>query len=190
MLFCFGVQWAQAQSTPKQNDILIIQNFVESLSGGRVKDSAGLAQVIDRECARHKMDPLLILSVISVESSFRQRVISNQGAVGLMQLLPSTGRQIATDLQWKNHTRRDLFDPLKNVKLGILYLTRLKKKFHGNRYHYLSAYYIGEGKVKELLKERPDELTYGYAKRVMKVWRALKKSEVQWATDPGMAEWD
>ncbi len=189
MLFCLWADFARAESVNNQDNILMIQSFVEELSQGKIKNSHVLAQVIERECRRHRMDPLLVLSVISVESSFRSRVVSNMGAVGLMQLLPSTGRQIAQDLRWQNHSRRDLFDPIKNVKLGILYLKRLKKKFHGNRFHYLSAYYIGEGKVKELLRDRPHELTYGYAKRVLKVYRQLKSSQQNWA-DASIQKWD
>jgi soluble lytic murein transglycosylase len=68
------------------------------------------------------VDPLLIKAIIKVESDFAPDVVSNKGAVGLMQIMPATGRQIAGYLQMKNFKKEMLLNPETNIMFGVFLL--------------------------------------------------------------------
>jgi soluble lytic murein transglycosylase len=92
------------------------------------------------------IDPLIILSLIRQESAFNPRARSHANARGLMQLLPSTARQLK-----RRVSRRSLYNPKVNIKLGIKYLKKLLQKYDGNLVLALSAYNAGEGNVSRWL---------------------------------------
>lgn len=96
-------------------------------------------------------DPAFIASIIRVESRFNPNAVSRRGAVGLMQILPSTAEFIAKNLGVKNFSIEMLFEPSLNIKFGCYYLQFLGKKFEGER-AVLSAYNAGEGVVRAWLK--------------------------------------
>lgn len=102
----------------------------------------------------YKIDPLLAASIIKVESSFYSGAKSPKGAVGLMQIMPDTGREIAIKLGIRPFTNSDLYDPEVNIRIGLYYLARLRKEFDGNIPLTLAAYNGGKGNVKKWLKER------------------------------------
>lgn len=106
--------------------------------------------------AEHRIDPMLVLAVIEVESSFRTRAKSPRGALGLMQLLPETGRYVARKLGLSRQVRRDsaLYDPALNVRLGVLYLRRLTDFFDGDLTLALTAYCYGPFRVQRVVAER------------------------------------
>jgi hypothetical protein len=92
---------------------------------------------------RHQFSPSLILAVIDAESSFRPDVVSKAGAVGLMQLLPSTAEMVAKVYHVRQyHSEADLSDPAVNLRLGVAYLAylrhvgpgALKKRLGAGRY--------------------------------------------------------
>ncbi len=97
----------------------------------------------------HKVDPLFVAAMIQEESRFRDSVYSNKGAVGLMQLKPSTASYVAQ----KNGLEFDdshLLDHESNIFLGISYLKYLSKKFNGNLNLILAAYNWGPGNVQSI----------------------------------------
>ena len=109
------------------------------------------------------VDKELIASIINTESHFNENALSNKGAVGLMQIMPSTAEWIINsnlsyfeDYQdFKNlyntqSGQSELFNPSINIKLGTFYISYLIKKFN-NVDTALCAYNAGEGKVKEWL---------------------------------------
>ncbi|MCL2586889.1 MAG: lytic transglycosylase domain-containing protein [Firmicutes bacterium] len=114
------------------------------------------------------IEPDLIASIIRAESGFRHNVISSKGAVGLMQLMPSTARWIAQS------NDIDLTDPETNIRLGTKYLRYLFDRF-GDLRTVLIAYNAGEGKVAGWLKEKglttletsPYPATNAYVERVL-----------------------
>jgi len=80
------------------------------------------------------------------ESLFEGFVTSTAGARGLMQLIPSTGEEIARQMNWPpNYTDRDLYRPYVNIRLGANYLDRQINAFGGDIYQALSAYNGGAG---------------------------------------------
>ena len=91
----------------------------------------------------------VIYAVMKSESSFRLTVVSPKGAVGLMQLLPSTAEFIAKKLD-EEYVDGSLLDPAVNIKYGTWYLSYLFAKFSPDAA--IAAYNAGEGKVSSWLK--------------------------------------
>jgi hypothetical protein len=117
---------------------------------------------------RHQFSPSLILAVIDAESSFRPDVVSKAGAVGLMQLLPSTAEMVAKVYHVRQyHSEADLSDPAVNLRLGVAYLAYLRHQF-GHSLHYLAAYNVGPGALKKRLGAGRYELGSldGYVRKI------------------------
>ena len=106
-------------------------------------DISELSRFILAKSAQYGVSPFLVLSLIDVESRFRPTVISRRGAVGLMQLLPDTAAEVATNtgLIWHPDL---LVDPKANIELGLRYMVKLKKQF-GSEEDALTAYNMGPG---------------------------------------------
>ncbi len=106
-----------------------------------------LAYVIVETSRSQGLDPDLVMAVIEVESAGYHLAESHVGALGLMQLLPSTGKEQAEDLgvEWKGPDT--LFDPIVNVRLGTAYLRELADKYDGDVNTALAAYNWGPGRI-------------------------------------------
>ena len=91
----------------------------------------------------HDIDPALILATIRMESAFRPRARSSAGALGLMQVMPATGRRIARAAGVKVSGRQTLLDPEKNIRLGAAYLRRVLDRMHGHAALASAAYKRG-----------------------------------------------
>ena len=97
--------------------------------------------------ARHyDLDPALLAAVIYQESKFDPSVKSGSGAIGLMQLLPSTAEGIATHTGGKNFVDSDLYNPEINVRYGAWYLRHLLNKYRDEQTA-LAAYNAGQENV-------------------------------------------
>ena len=97
-------------------------------------------QLIKEEGARRKIPPALITAVIRQESNFNARARSHAGALGLMQLLPSVGRNLARGAGLGKVGPSSLFQPDINVKLGVKYLANQLAKYQGNIALAISCY--------------------------------------------------
>lgn len=105
----------------------------------------------------YKVPSHLIKSIIRCESHFNRTARSSQGAIGLMQLIPSTGKKFGA---------KDLFNPDQNIKAGVKYLAWLLKMFDGNLQLALSAYNAGPGNVQKYNGVPPFKETRKYLKKV------------------------
>lgn len=94
------------------------------------------------------LDPALVFSVIKAESNFDRQAVSKKGAIGLMQLKPSTAQSVAKQL---GVTDFDLTEADINIRLGCCYLNYLINRFK-NEKTALAAYNAGESRVNEWLK--------------------------------------
>lgn len=143
------------------------------------------SDAINRYAAVNRLDPLLVTSIIKVESNFLRRARSHDGAVGLMQLLPSTARELSPELGYPDFSNVDLENPDTNIQFGTRYVRKLSDLFDGNMILTLAAYNAGMNKVRgwhlqdPLIGIAPDDMPYketrNYVKNVMRTYRWLKK---------------
>ena len=103
---------------------------------------------IKAESERNGLNPYMVASLIRQESEFNPRAISGANAYGLMQLLPSVGRQMAKQEGLGSHLEADaLLDPTINIKLGTAYLKQTLDKFGGHQEYAFAAYNAGDSRV-------------------------------------------
>jgi soluble lytic murein transglycosylase-like protein len=111
----------------------------ENFSGSLVKASdPHLDRIVQEAAERHSLDPALVKAVISTESGWNTRAISQKGAVGLMQLIPATAQRFGVG---------NPFDPAQNVEGGTMYLKSLLDRYNGDLAKSLAAYNAGERAV-------------------------------------------
>lgn len=105
-----------------------------------------------REAARNEFDPMLAAGLIRQESTFQADIVSHANAVGLMQVLPKTGKLLAKQLKVR-YTKAKLFDPEYNLELGMLYIAGLLKAT-GQPEYALAAFNAGEDRIAAWRAER------------------------------------
>lgn len=98
--------------------------------------------VLSKEIKKHKLDSIVVLSLIRQESVFNPQARSSVGARGLMQLMPATARFVKKSVHEKH-----LSNPQINIEIGTKYFQGLMKKYDSNLVYVLSAYNAGEGRV-------------------------------------------
>ena len=97
---------------------------------------------------KYDVEPYLVASIINSESSFNKDAVSHKGAIGLMQVMPSTASMVAKQLKLSEY---DLFDEQTNIKIGTYYLSTLLSYF-GNLSVAICAYNAGPTRVKSWLQ--------------------------------------
>lgn len=155
---------------------IIKTEFALSKSAGRALDNAErakIAAIIAREADKHNIDPVLVVSLIYVESSFNRKALSNKNAKGLMQLLPDTAEYIKRKSRKDVDDAKNLFDVETNIKLGIAYLDYLITKTKGNVEYALIAYNMGPSNLNKALKR--NKLPKTYSNKVLAEYNRLVK---------------
>ncbi|HEU4400697.1 MAG TPA: lytic transglycosylase domain-containing protein [Candidatus Polarisedimenticolia bacterium] len=127
---------------------------------GDVFDRQALRDLAERVAKRHRVDQLLVLAVIEVESRYNAFAVSPRGAMGLMQLMPQTINRFGV---------RNAFDPVDNVDGGVRYLKELLDRYSGQVRLALAAYNAGEEAVERYGGIPPYRETEQYVARVMRV---------------------
>jgi len=128
------------------------------------------ANLVDEIAERHEVDRDLVHSMISVESNYNPLAMSGKGALGLMQLVPSTARRFGVS---------DAFNPAQNVEAGVRYLKYLLDHYNGDRRLALAAYNAGEGTVERFGGVPPFAETRSYVYRVGKAVEEKKEKKKQ-----------
>jgi soluble lytic murein transglycosylase len=120
------------------------------------RDVRALAEAIVAESDRHEFDWRLVIAVIQVESGGYNFAKSRVGALGLMQIMPKTGLELATRLDVPWHGPDSLLDPVVNVKLGVAYLRELSDRYDGSWQAALAAYNWGPARIDSRLRRGMD----------------------------------
>lgn len=102
---------------------------------------------------RNNIDPFLIAAIIKNESGFDPKAVSAVGAVGLMQIMPETGRWIAEQMGLENYQDNDLYQTKKNIRMGCWYVGELEHEFQRNLALIMIAYNAGRGQTKAWMEE-------------------------------------
>ncbi len=123
-------------------------------------------QIIYHEAKKNDLPPELVAAVAHTESKFVPTARSNRGAVGLMQLVPRTGRWLGAG---------NLTDPAQNIMAGAKYLRYLSDRFGGDNQKAIAAYNAGEGNVRRFGGVPPFKETRNYVQRVSSFQRDLSQ---------------
>jgi soluble lytic murein transglycosylase-like protein len=111
--------------------------------------------------ARHNVDPNLVRAVVKVESNFNSNAVSRKGAMGLMQLMPSTARSLNV---------KNPFDPDQNVDAGVRHLKQLLENYGGDVDLTLAAYNAGSGAVRRSAGVPRYAETQNYVRRITNLY--------------------
>lgn len=129
---------------------------------------AHISELVERSARTHQVDPLLVYSVMQVESNYNPYAVSNKGAEGLMQLMPSTSRMLGVT---------NSFDPVENIEAGVKYLKYLQSVYHDDRLA-LAAYNAGPSAVTKYNQVPPYPETQNYVEQVGQRYRAARQAAV------------
>jgi soluble lytic murein transglycosylase len=126
-------------------------------------------QIINTTSEKYNIEPSLLKAVIEVESNWNSQAVSRKGAQGLMQLMPSTA---------KNLKVRNPFNPEENIEGGAKYLKSLLDKYSGDLSLALAAYNAGPGKIDKYGGVPPIAETKEYVKRVLGLYHGDKSTPI------------
>lgn len=139
-----------------------------------------VAIAIVREAEANGLDPLLVVAVIRTESAFNAYAVSGVGAMGLMQMMPTTGSFLATQRGTAIRHRQTLFDAELNIELGTAYLAALLREF-GTVEAALLAYNGGPSYARRVLRNTEARRRFGagYPSDVTAEWRRLRLRQAE-----------
>jgi SLT domain-containing protein len=149
-------QYFVHESTQSANARIVSAN-----SRGHQASQEEIDSSIVMAAARHNVDPNLVRAVVKVESNFNSNAVSRKGAMGLMQLMPSTARQLKV---------RNPFDPEQNVDAGVRHLKQLLENYGGDVNLTLAAYNAGSGAVARSAGVPRFAETQNYVRRITNLY--------------------
>lgn len=164
----------------QSQDLALVEietHFQNKMPKSKISETKDLAQLLLQLSKKYNLSPSLLLSLIDTESSFRVKAVSSAGALGLMQIKPSTAKEVAKRYRiYSYKSKNDLFNPKTNLRIGVAYLSYLRKIF-GESSHYLSAYNIGPTAMSRILSSGNYEgvSLHSYADKIQT--RTLKMRE-------------
>ena len=104
-----------------------------------------------RFSVQNGLEPYLVASLIRQESEFNPLAVSRANAVGLMQLLPKTGKRVAREIKLKGYNPSQLYTPAVNLQLGTRYFKSMVDRYNGQLEYALAAYNAGTDRVDDWL---------------------------------------
>ncbi|MCC6876336.1 MAG: transglycosylase SLT domain-containing protein [Sandaracinaceae bacterium] len=144
-------------------------------------------EIVEAAAARHELDPDLLFAVMRVESVYNPRIISYAGAIGLMQIMPRTGRLIAHAMERDDFTIDQLLLPEVNIEMAAWYLRSLIDRFEGRVPLAIAAYNGGPHNVRRWMRDHasampldafleriPFDQTHRYVRRVLTHYAAYR----------------
>lgn len=145
------------ESSRSVNAKIVAANF----RGATAATSVDIDTAIEQAAARNNVDPNLVRAVVKVESNFNPNAVSRKGAMGLMQLMPSTARQLRV---------KNPFDPEQNVDAGVRHLKQLLESYGGDIKLTLAAYNAGAGAVARSAGVPRYAETQNYVRRITNLY--------------------
>jgi len=141
--------------------------------------------LIEEYSQEFSLDPYLVATVVWAESRFNPAAVSGSGAIGLMQIMPETGKWIAGKLGVKDYTSDLLYTAGINIQFGCWYLSYLENKFDGDMIKILAGYNAGPNKVEQweeewgeeyspIWEDIPYEETKNYVKKIQSAEKIYK----------------
>ena len=156
-----------SQPTTKQDPVKVLGGSADTdpnfgkLAHGYAVTSAEVEAAINDAAAHHGVDPNLVKAIIKVESNFNPHAVSNRGAMGLMQLMPGTARNLNVS---------NAFDVHQNVDAGVRHFRQLMEDFHGDVKLSLAAYNAGEKAVTSHGGIPPYHETQNYVRQITNLY--------------------
>lgn len=160
-------QWWYAVSKLDNKEILIAAKYAQELQWMQIaiftvakaeywddisiRFPIAFEKLVQKNADVQKLNPAVIFGLIRRESAFNHSVKSPVGAIGLMQIMPQTGRQIARQLKEKWYSKNGLLNPSTNVKYGSYYYKQMLNRFNGHYALAAAAYNAGPHRVKRWL---------------------------------------
>lgn len=138
---------------------------------------AGLRKSMQEAAEKYRVDYELIQAVVAAESGFDAQAVSHRGAVGLMQVLPSTAKGLGVKASAEESVAQRLLNPHTNIMTGTRYLRDLSRLFKGRIELVVAAYNAGQGTVRRSGNAIPNyRETQRYVTKVLTLYAALKPS--------------
>ena len=150
--------------------------------------------MIQNLAREHDLDQFLVAALIGQESTFDAGIVSSANAIGLMQVMPATGRQYARKIGIKPFSPARLTEPEINARIGTRYFADLVRMFGGGAHYALASYNAGENRIARWRKERPDleqdefiddipfPETQNYVKRILGTAEDYRRLYGSWPT--------
>ena len=153
---------------PKEVMARIHEPLTEMAETSQTPISTNVIEMIDQIAKLYDVEGPLVHSVIRAESNYNPQAVSNKGAMGMMQLIPSTARRFGV---------QNPFDPKQNVEGGVRYLRFLLDYYKNTYPKAIAAYNAGEGAVDRYQGVPPYTETRNYVTQVAKNLRAARQAE-------------
>ena len=177
ILFCRGVGAESFNSWDRLESLKTIYksratSALEVLISKKIKNAKKRKEIItliNRESKKYNIDPIFIATLIYVESSFNVFAKSSAGAIGLMQVLPNTGRMIAARTGTLLKNISDLYKPHINIKFGVWYIQKLLKQFNDPLLA-ITAYNYGPGNVRKFQRIYENFPRFPYMVKIERIY--------------------
>jgi soluble lytic murein transglycosylase-like protein len=162
----------QMASKPLANPLPAVQPVAMKVTApaGAAAAAIDIDQVVREASNKNRLDPDFVSSVIMAESNFKTHAVSKKGALGLMQLMPSTAAQLGV---------ADPFDPKANIEAGAAHLSALLDLYNNDPIKALAAYNAGAHRVKQYNGVPPYRETRAYINKIVRDFNAKKRAQMK-----------
>ncbi len=137
---------------------------------------------VEKYAAEMGIDKYLVYAVIKAESNFDEKAVSDKGAVGLMQIMPETGKEAANKIGINNYSDEKLLEPKINIRIGCYYIAFLMNRYGNDIRTAMAAYNAGYGNVDNWLAREQkdfidaDDIPFGETKKyIVKIINGYEK---------------